>query len=921
MNPEHPADPRQALEPSLTALLLGELPADQARFVRQAVETNPQLAKTFQRLERTTALIRQVEAPRVATPPPSSEAPKLGEARRQELLRQFKTLHPAQLGAPRPRNLSWVVPVAAVVVLTLSLAGFLLRQLSNSKSRASAERTLAQVKAPISVETIGGAVAPARRTRGAQSQLSDQLALGVTANRPGAAEASDSRKLTRELVENERLKSPPAGPGSISATLTSSAAPQASGQSSIILPAEPTQSIGQFAGTEPQANRTWNSYKPPEFAQIYSLAGGVTQNETSFGIAPNRAAGLGRGSGGAAPEAQRGIPVLGDVPLLGYQFRDAQGIPSLGTDYAGGTFGGYSTVQPQTPQPGQQLDVVTIQGLGDLPVLKDSAEEQSVAALSTSPAPGLASVQAPSGQPAALENSPALTWAEVADSKQDKVDQLREQIAVAGRSGNSIEGKKESEGRAKTLAERIQDKNGAWREDEFAAKAPATPASPLPEIQTASNPFSTFSLNVSDVSFKLAAASLAHGKLPEESGIRSEEFINAFDYRDPDPAPGQPVGLTWERAGYPFAQDRDLLRLSIKTAAAGRQAGKPLNLVLLLDNSGSMERADRVQIIHEALRVLAGQLQASDALSVVTFARTARLWVDGMPGDQAGRVAEELSGLTPQGGTNLEEAMNLAYETALRHYLAGGINRVVLLTDGAANLGATAPEILKQKVDINRKQGIALDCFGIGWEGYNDGLLELLTRTGDGRYGFLNTPAEAASEFAGQLTGALRVAASDVKVQVEFNPNRVTLYRQIGYTHHQLTKEQFHDNTVNAAAIGAAESGTALYCLQTNPQGDGPIATVRIRYRTPGTADYQEHEWVVPYAGNAVSLDQAGPAMRLAGTAAAFSEWLGGRNSAAEVSPDRLLECLNGVPAAYGADPRPQKLEWMIRQAKAISGK
>src|SRR5207237_7773805 len=122
---------------------------------------------------------------------------------------------------------------------------------------------------------------------------------------------------------------------------------------------------------------------------------------------------------------------------------------------------------------------------------------------------------------------------------------------------------------------------------------------------------------------------------PEPASVRSEEFINAFDYRDPEPPPGAPIGFAWERARYPFAHNRDLLRFSVKTAAAGRQPGRPLNLVLLLDNSGSMERADRVRIIREALRVLAGQLQAADKLSVVTFARTPRLRVDGVAGTQA----------------------------------------------------------------------------------------------------------------------------------------------------------------------------------------------------------------------------------------------------------------------------------------------
>jgi Mg-chelatase subunit ChlD len=449
-----------------------------------------------------------------------------------------------------------------------------------------------------------------------------------------------------------------------------------------------------------------------------------------------------------------------------------------------------------------------------------------------------------------------------------------------------------------------------------------SPASvPQPEVTTSANAFSTFSLNVSDVSFKLAAVSLEQGKMPEPATVRSEEFINAFDYRDPEPAAGAPLGFVSESARYPFAQNRDLLRLSVKTAAAGRQPGRPLNLVLLLDNSGSMERADRVSILREALRVLCEQLQPQDKLSVVTFARTPRLWADGVAGDKAAEVTARVGEITPQGGTNIDAALDLGYATALRHYEVGSINRVVLLTDGAANLGDVNPDALRQKVEAHRKQGVALDCFGIGWEGLDDTVLEALSRNGDGRYGFLNTPEEAATQFAGQLAGALRVAASDVKVQVEFNPRRVTAYRQIGYAKHQLTKEQFRDNTVDAAEIGAAESGNALYVVEVSPRGEGDLATVRVRFKVPGTEDYREHEWTVPFTPNAPPLEQASPALRLAGTASAFSEWLVASPFAAGVTPDRLLALLNGVPTTYGADPRPQKLEWMIRQAKSFSGK
>jgi Mg-chelatase subunit ChlD len=493
---------------------------------------------------------------------------------------------------------------------------------------------------------------------------------------------------------------------------------------------------------------------------------------------------------------------------------------------------------------------------------------------------------------------------------------LESHLSITNLASNQAVDTSATSGRSK-----FQNNLNKTAEDAAPSQPAAPPLTPQPEVLTSANIFSTFSLNVSDAAFKLAQASLQNGAMPEAAAMRSEEFINAFDYRDAEPAPGAPIGFASERAVWPFAHHRDLLRFSVKTVAQGREAGRPLNLVLLLDKSGSMERADRVEIIHQALRVLASQLNAQDTLSVVVFARTARLLVDGVPGTQAGDTANRLDSLTPEGGTNLEEAIKLAYQTALRHYKAAGENRVVMLTDGAANLGNVEPETLKQNVEANRKQGVALDCFGVGFDGYNDTLMEALSRTGHGRYGFINTPEEAVTEFAGKLAGALRVAASDVKVQVEFNPNRVTSWRQIGYARHQLTKEQFRDNKVAAAQIGAAESGNALYTVEVNPAGDGPLCTVRVRFRLPGTTDYQEHAWDVPYTGTALPLDQASPAMRLAATSAAFSEWLAASPYAGEVTPDQLLAYLRGVPEIYGADARPKNLEWMIRQAKSISGK
>ncbi|MCX8155316.1 MAG: von Willebrand factor type A domain-containing protein [Verrucomicrobiae bacterium] len=443
------------------------------------------------------------------------------------------------------------------------------------------------------------------------------------------------------------------------------------------------------------------------------------------------------------------------------------------------------------------------------------------------------------------------------------------------------------------------------------------------EVQTAPNSgvnFSTFSLNVSDVSFKTAAASLQAGQWPDPHSIRVEEFINAFHYRDPAPAPGARLAFNWEMARHPFAHQRDLLRFSIQTAALGRQAAQPLHLVVLLDNSGSMGRPDRVAIVGQALRVLADKLQPQDKLSVVAFARRPQLCVDGQPGHQAREALQRVLQLNPEGGTDLGAGLDLAYQTALKHFHARANNRVLLLTDGAANLGDVDPEVLKRKVVSHRQKGVALDCFGVGWEGLDDDLLELLSRNGDGRYALLNEVDQAATEFAEKLAGALNVAAADVKTQVEFNPYRVTAYRQIGYARHQLTKEQFRDNTVDAAELAAAEAGNAMYVVQVNPQGSGPLGVVRVRYRVPQTGEYEEREWVLPYQPQPPSLEQASPAMRLAAAAALFGEYLSRNPYAGEIQLKRLAALAGSTVKAFEPDPRPQQLLTMLQQALRLEG-
>lgn len=467
------------------------------------------------------------------------------------------------------------------------------------------------------------------------------------------------------------------------------------------------------------------------------------------------------------------------------------------------------------------------------------------------------------------------------------------------------------------------DREGSRGElPELRQQVQTTPPPPTvlfpPETLTSDQPLSTFSLNVADVSFQLAAASLAQGQLPPPHSIRTEEFINAFHYRDPEPAPGAPVGFSWERSRFPFAQQRDVLRLAVRTAAIGRDARQPLQLVLVIDASGSMERPDRLATLHAALQALATQLGLSDRLSAVTFARTARLVIDNGLGSDAPRLVERLRQTVPEGGTHLEEALRLGYQTALRHFIPGGVNRVILFTDGAANLGELQNSELQSIVESHRRRGIALDTFGIGWDGYDDERLAALARHGDGRYGFLNAPDDVASRFVRQLTGALEVAASDVKVQVEFHPDRVASWRQVGYAQHQLTAEQFRDDTVDAAELGAAESGNALYLIETLPQGSGPIATVRVRFRQPSTGVITEHSWAIPYNGLASDLAEASPALRLAVAAAGLGERLAGNPLAAGISIPDLQTLLQDVVEFYHPDPAPARLLHMLQQAAPL---
>jgi len=443
---------------------------------------------------------------------------------------------------------------------------------------------------------------------------------------------------------------------------------------------------------------------------------------------------------------------------------------------------------------------------------------------------------------------------------------------------------------------------------------------PKHEKLTANEPVSTFSLNVSDVSFRLAQAALTHSRVPPASQIRTEEFVNSFDYGDPAPRADQPVALHWEMAQHPYAHDRQVVRFSLQTQAVGRAPAQPLNLSLLVDNSGSMQRPDRQAILQECLQSLNAKLSERDQLNITLFARQPRLVAEADTRASQQAAVDRALAYRPEGGTNLEAGLEAAYASARRNFDPKASNRVILMTDGAANLGNVDSGELAEMVVAQRKRGIALDAYGIGWDNYNDALLEAITRNGDGRYAFLNSPEDAAGDFAEKLAGTLRVAAADVKVQVRWNPERVKSYRQIGYDLHRLKKEDFYDDTVDAAEIGEAESGTALYVVQIDddPEIVGGLGTLHVLYRVPATGEYEEHSWPLPMPRRIPAMDQAGPSLRLAAASAFFAERLADNPYGRGYDFGELYALTEGLPDAFPTQPRVSELQTMIRRARTL---
>jgi Ca-activated chloride channel family protein len=267
---------------------------------------------------------------------------------------------------------------------------------------------------------------------------------------------------------------------------------------------------------------------------------------------------------------------------------------------------------------------------------------------------------------------------------------------------------------------------------------------------------------------------------------------------------------------------------------------KDAALTFVIDVSGSMDMDNRLGLVKRSLELLVEQLGPRDTVSIVVYGSDARIVLDPTPGSDKGRILEAIYSLHPEGATNAEAGIRLGYQMAMAAYNPEAINRVILCSDGVANVGVTGPEAILEEVRHFVEEGVTLTTIGFGMDNYNDVLMEQLADNGDGFYAYVDDMREARRLFIDQITGTLQTIAIDAKVQVDFNPNVVMRYRLVGFENRAIADEQFRDNSVDAGEVGAGHSVTALYEVKLYPEAYGNIATVFMRWQDPDTRQIVE---------------------------------------------------------------------------------
>jgi Ca-activated chloride channel family protein len=371
---------------------------------------------------------------------------------------------------------------------------------------------------------------------------------------------------------------------------------------------------------------------------------------------------------------------------------------------------------------------------------------------------------------------------------------------------------------------------------------------------------STFALDVDTASYTIARRYVHDGHRPDPASVRVEEWVNAFDQGYPAPEEDA-FAILADGGPTPFsAEDEVLLRIGLQARAVANRDRQPVSLTFVIDTSGSMAQGERLEMVKDAMRILIRGLGKGDRVSIVTFGNEAVVALGPTAAEDEGPILDAIDRLQPGGSTNLEAGLRLGYELARRILTENGIDRVVLASDGVANVGLTDPDSILESISRDASAGIELVSVGVGMGNYNDVLLEQLADHGDGFYAYINTRDEARKLFSENLTSTLQTVALDAKAQVTFDPKTVASYRLVGYENRAVADRDFSNDEVPAGAIGAGHAVTALYALQLQPEVGprSPIARVTVRWTDPdrgGARDLGRDVTVADLAGSFTDTD------------------------------------------------------------------
>ncbi|MYK20587.1 DUF3520 domain-containing protein [Candidatus Poribacteria bacterium] len=412
-------------------------------------------------------------------------------------------------------------------------------------------------------------------------------------------------------------------------------------------------------------------------------------------------------------------------------------------------------------------------------------------------------------------------------------------------------------------------------------------------INTRDDHLSTFGMDVDTASYSITRRYLQDGYLPPSEAVRVEEFVNAFDYNYPSPwdetfavhiegAPsrfggGEQLRVPPDRKRLRVPRDGEqfqLLRIGIQGRKVSEENRKDALLTFVIDVSGSMAIENRLELVKGALTLLVEQLRPRDKVAIVAYSTRARIVLPhtGIEGREG--ILAAIHSLVPEDSTNVDEGLRLGYSLALRDAKIGSINRVILCSDGVANVDATDADAILRKVRGHVAEGITLTTIGVGMGNFNDVLLEQLADNGNGSYAYVDTLNEAKRVFVENLTGTLQLIAKDAKVQVEFNRRVVNRFRLIGYENRRLDHEDFRDDRADGGEIGAGHSVTALYEIELSEGARGHLATVSIRYKDPDTHRPSEINKEISTTQLNRTFEAASAEFQLAATVAEFAEIL-----------------------------------------------